>query len=74
MVQKKVTVGLRANDKVAVTSGLKENQWILPKADSTIKGDTRYIQGVNFNHISKDSYEGLTMEEKIWLLARGIIQ
>ena len=74
LVQKKVTIGLRANDKVAVTSGLKEGQWILPKGDSTIKVDTRYIQGVDFNQVSKDSYEGFTMEEKIWLLARGIIQ
>ena len=74
LVQKKVTAGLKVNGKVAVTKGLKENQRILPKADSSIKGDTKYIKSVNFDYVKKDAYKRFAMEEKLWLLARGFIQ
>ena len=74
LVQNKVEIGLRANEKVAVKSGLKENHRILSKADTSIKGDTKYILGVNLNDVNKEAYKRFKMEEKIWMLARGVVQ
>ena len=74
LLQKKVTVGLKANEKVAVTKGLNEKQRILPKAESGIKGDTRYITSLNYDAVSKEAYKRFSMKEKLWMLARGIVQ
>lgn len=72
--QKKITAGLEFDEKVAVTKGLKEKQRILPAADASIKGDTRYIKFVDFDHINKKAYKQFNNEERLWLLARGLIQ
>ena len=74
LVQKKVTAGLKADGKLAITKGLKENQRILPKADLSIKGDTKYIKSVNLGSVNKGAYRQFGTKEELWLLARGIIQ
>lgn len=72
--QKKITAGLKFDEKVAVTKGLNEKQLILPAADASISGDTRYIKFVDFDQINKKAYKQFNNEERLWLLARGIIQ
>ena len=72
--QKKITAGLKFDEKVAVTKGLNEKQLILPVADASISGDTRYIKFVDFDQINKKAYKQFNNEERLWLLARGIIQ
>ncbi len=72
--QKKITAGLEFDGKVAVTKGLKEKQQILPIADASVSGDTRYIKSVDFDHVNKKTFKQFDMEERLLLLARGIIQ
>ena len=74
LVQKKVTAGLKADEKLAITKGLKEGLRILPKADLSIKGDTKYIKSVDLRTVNKAAYRQFGLEEELWLLARGIIQ
>ena len=74
LVQKKVTVGLKADGKLAITKGLKEGLRILPEADLSIKGDTKYIKSVDLRSVNKGAYRQFGTKEELWLLARGIIQ
>ena len=74
LVQKKITAGMKTDGKVAITKGLKENQRILPKADLSIKGDTKYIKRVDLEAVNKAAYRQFKVEEELWLLARGIVQ
>ena len=74
LVQKKVTAGMKTDGKVAITKGLKEGLRILPKADLSIKGDTKYIKRVDLRAVNKAAYRQFKVEEELWLLARGIVQ